>query len=103
LHSQDSNVSGGIPLDVELLKYAVKGTEAQWEEALQNVTSSERSGKDIVTPSRVQIQTVHATSSVLKRKLDQKDIEQEAEANSKPSKKTSTSKPERRCSKGKKA
>ncbi len=72
LHSQQSNVSGGLPLDAGLLKYAVKGTEAQWEEALQNVSSSERSGKDIVTPSRVQIQTVHATSSVLKRKLDQK-------------------------------
>jgi vacuolar-type H+-ATPase subunit H len=50
LHSQESNVSGGLPLDIELLKYAVKGMEAQWEEALQNVTSSECSGKDIVTP-----------------------------------------------------
>jgi hypothetical protein len=50
LHSQESNVSGGLPLDIELLKYAVKGMEVQWEEALQNVTSSECSGKDIVTP-----------------------------------------------------
>lgn len=102
LHSQERNISGGILLDAELVKYAVKGTEAQWEEALQNATASERSGMDIATPSRVQIQTVHATSGVLKRKLDQKDIEQEAEANSKPSKKPSKLKSERHRSKGKK-
>jgi N-acetyltransferase 10 len=103
LQSQECNLSREVPLDAELLQYAVKGTQAQWQEALQTMSSLERDGEGIVPPSRVQIQTVHESNSFLKRKLDQKDIEQEAEANSKPpQKKISHAKPDRRRSKGKK-
>jgi len=102
LENQESSLPPEIALDAELSKYVIRGTNAQWEEALQNV-SSDPEGKDVDPPARIQIKTLNTSISVLKRKLDQNDIEKEAEANSKPSTKKSSRKPDNNRMKGKKS
>ena len=100
LEKQESSLPPEIALDAELSKYVIRGTNAQWEEALQNVSSDP---EGIEPPARIQIKTLNASPSVLKRKLDQNDIEKEAEANSKPSTKKSLRKKDTNHTKGKKS
>ena len=65
---KDSSLPPEIVRDDDIMQYAVKGTEEQWSKALN--------GKDI--GDSVQIHTVRKTKE--KRKLDNQDIEREAES-----------------------
>ena len=99
LEKQENNLPAKITEDVELRKYIIKGTEEQWEEALGNVLP-DPDGNDV--PGRIQIQSLKNSGSVIKRKLDQEDIEREAEANSRPPSKKGSRKFDGNRKKGKK-
>ncbi len=65
---KNSNISSAIVGDYEMMKFAVKGTDEDWEKALK--------GQEIGSSGVVQIQSSDPKGS-FKRKLNQEDIDKE--------------------------
>ena len=76
-NQQDTNISSSITGDYDMMKFAIKGSDADWNNALK--------GQDVGSTGVVQIESY--VSGKVKRKLNQEDIDKEAGIAPKKSKK----------------
>lgn len=65
---RSQNIPSALAGDSELMKFAIKGTEAEWNKALD--------GKEVGSAGLVQIKS--KTNEPTKRKLNQEDVDKEA-------------------------